>query len=669
MGLAAPWLLAGLAALSLPIWLHLLKRHTTPPEPFSSLMFFEQREQSSVRHRRLDYLLLLSLRLLLLLLLVLAFAGPYWKSGAPLARSERNFTVVAIDNSFSMRQGGRLERAKREASNLLAGLGPASQGQVLAFAGQVQLMGEPTADTNALRAAVQAIGQEDTRGSYGDLVRALRAIAQTARTGLDIHVYSDFQKTAMPAGFAELSLPPGARLTLHPVADRALPNWAVESVSAPRRVEQNQKARVQAVIAGHGTEEAALRVSLLVRGANLETKSVTVPAGGRAAVEFLSLQAPHGWSRAEVRIESRDEFPDDDRFLFPVEHTDPMPVLFVHEPRDARSATYFRAALEAASQSAFSVQAVTPIQLGGAEPSHYAFVVLSNVASVPPDFEQKLRDYVRKGGSAMLAIGATSAARGRTPAFDVAVTESRYSGREGERFQLAEWLDGTHPSIRRANRWEGVKFYQVFRLESPEARVLARVTDQTPVLLEKPEGEGKVILFASTFDNLANDFPLHPSFVPFVEQTARYLAGLEDTAGSLVAGAYYELRRGGFSGSSVEVLDPDGRRMFDLAQAAKATGVTLARSGFYEVRRAGGRNELLAVNPDRRESDFELIPQETLALWRNTGEGDAATMQAAAAAPKPLHFGWHLLLLAFVAALAESILSGRYLSMRKKEAA
>src|SRR5215471_4224509 len=51
----------GLAAVGLPIWIHLLKRHKTEPTPFPSLMFFEQREQSSVKHRRLEYLLLWAL--------------------------------------------------------------------------------------------------------------------------------------------------------------------------------------------------------------------------------------------------------------------------------------------------------------------------------------------------------------------------------------------------------------------------------------------------------------------------------------------------------------------------------------------------------------------------------------------------------------------------------
>ena len=41
MGLFAPWFLAGVVAIGLPIWIHLLKRHRTDPKPFPSVMFFE----------------------------------------------------------------------------------------------------------------------------------------------------------------------------------------------------------------------------------------------------------------------------------------------------------------------------------------------------------------------------------------------------------------------------------------------------------------------------------------------------------------------------------------------------------------------------------------------------------------------------------------------------
>ena len=62
MGFLAPWFLAGLLAVGLPVYVHLLRKQTTVPRPVSSLMFFEQGTQSSVRHRRLRYLLLFALR-------------------------------------------------------------------------------------------------------------------------------------------------------------------------------------------------------------------------------------------------------------------------------------------------------------------------------------------------------------------------------------------------------------------------------------------------------------------------------------------------------------------------------------------------------------------------------------------------------------------------------
>ena len=114
MGLLSPWFLAGIAAVGVPLYLHLLRRHTTNPHPVGSLMFFEQRTQSSIKHRRLRYLLLLSLRLALLLLLVLAFAGPFINRPATSMGGDK-LDLLVVDNSFSMRAGSRLADAKSAA--------------------------------------------------------------------------------------------------------------------------------------------------------------------------------------------------------------------------------------------------------------------------------------------------------------------------------------------------------------------------------------------------------------------------------------------------------------------------------------------------------------------------------------------------------------------------
>ena len=121
MGFLAPWFLAGLAAVGLPVWLHLLKRHKTTPLPFSSLMFFERRTQSSIKHRRLRYLLLFAARTALVALLALVFADPFLRRESAPAAHGRKLLVLAVDNSFSMRHGDRLDTDVADNERIVVG--------------------------------------------------------------------------------------------------------------------------------------------------------------------------------------------------------------------------------------------------------------------------------------------------------------------------------------------------------------------------------------------------------------------------------------------------------------------------------------------------------------------------------------------------------------------
>src|SRR5215475_3442204 len=165
MGFLTPWFLAGAAAVGLPVWLHLLRKHKTTPLPFGSLMFFERRTQSSIKHRRLRYLLLFAARALLVLLLVLAFAHPYMRQQVLGGKRTGEVTVLAIDNSLSMRAGNRLDQAKQTAKSVVNGLRVGQRAQVLAFGSRVQVMSEVTDDHNSLKAAIDGIAESDARTS------------------------------------------------------------------------------------------------------------------------------------------------------------------------------------------------------------------------------------------------------------------------------------------------------------------------------------------------------------------------------------------------------------------------------------------------------------------------------------------------------------------------
>ncbi len=165
MGFIAPWFLAGLAAVGLPVYFHLLKRHKTTPLPFASLMFFERRTQSSVKHRRLQYLLLFALRLAFIILLVLAFARPFIPSSTVASAHGARTLALCIDDSFSMKQGGRLEQAKTDALKVIDGMHAADRAQVLAFGGPTRVLTDLVNDKEALKAAVTG-SSSDRHGEF-----------------------------------------------------------------------------------------------------------------------------------------------------------------------------------------------------------------------------------------------------------------------------------------------------------------------------------------------------------------------------------------------------------------------------------------------------------------------------------------------------------------------
>jgi hypothetical protein len=670
MGLLAPWFLAGTVLAGLPIYIHLLRKHSTTPQPFSSLMFFERRTQSSIKHRRLRYLLLLSLRLAVLLFLILAFANPFINRSAASMSSDKLLLVV-IDNSFSMRAGSRLADARREALGVLESKRPSDHAQVMALGSQLHVLTEPTVDPGSLRAAVASVTPGDSRASFGELASVLRSMVESVRTPIELHLFSDMQRTAMAASFQEMVLPPSVTLVLHPAVKDAVPNWAVEGVNAPGEVWDPKKTRVQAVVAGYHTAAAMRTVSLVVNGKTMATRSVEVPANGRASVEFESLDVPYGFSRCEVKIDSADSLPADDASLFAVQRSDPRRVLFVHEANDTRSPLYFRSALVSAAESAFAVENVNVDQTGNLQPSKYSFVVLSDVLSLPSTFENALESYVKGGGNVLIALGTAGARRPRVPVIGNNILEARNYSRQGQRFLNVGEADGAHPSVEKADHWAGVKFYFAVKVDDANSRVVVRLSDQTPLLLDKNIGEGRVLLLTSGLDNLTNDFPLDPVFVPFIDQTARYLSGTESRASSRMVDSFLQLRSAKEQAISVEVVDPAGKRPLSLKEASSAQTYQLTEAGFYQLRLANGREDLVGVNPDPRESNLDVIPDDVLSLWR----GNAHAQPAQGAAPdvpdpvqkKPFPVWWYVMLVVLAAAVAESVFASHYLAIQRED--
>ncbi len=660
MGILAPIFLTALGLLALPLWLHLLKRHRSTPQKFSSLMFFERSTAASVKQRHLDYILLLLLRLALLALAIFAFSRPF-VSRALLPSEMNGLTILAIDESASMGSEDKLARAQNEAVRVVDSLPAGARARVMSFGSTSHLLTEASGDKDALKAAIRPIKPTPSRSSLGDLAASLRNLGRSTNEPKTVHLFSDLQRSSMPPAFNELRLNAGMRLVVHSIEGKEKANWTIESVNAPARLLDPSTSRVEAVVAGYGTPAASRTVVLRANGRQIAQQTVQVPASGKARVVFDGgFGVPYGFAECEVALTESDALDADNKFLFAVNRADPERIIFSGNGSANSGYLYIQTALASVSQNLFRIEQ-TP---AGSSFGSAAAVILSDPGALSPAAEESLRSYIRGGGGVLIAVGPATAAAGRIPVVGLAIKGSRYAERGSERFESVSETDQTHPVLEGAGRWESVRFYQSFRIDPGQAKVIARLSDSSPLLIEARLGEGKALILASPLDGRANDLPLQPVFLQFMEKSLRWLSDAGERVGSVTVDANYELRQSA-AAATVEVLTPGGQRALSVAEAAKARSISLDQQGFWTIRRAGGRAEMVAVNIDRRESDLEAMPAESTELWQGSAGSNAASAQVEqSAGTRPL-WPWFLAF-ALAAALVEVWVASKHL---RREAA
>jgi hypothetical protein len=227
-------------------------------------------------------------------------------------------------------------------------------------------------------------------------------------------------------------------------------------------------------------------------------------------------------------------------------------------------------------------------------------------------------------------------------------------------------IEESHPALRDALGWRSVRFFRFVPVETqPDDAVLIRFEDGHPLLIERQIGAGRLLLLTSPLDRNWNDLAIHPLFVRFIGEAARYMTAAAAAPNTIVGAV---LPMGVNARNGAQVFDPTGKRVLALSDTAGQTRLLASLPGFYEVR-GGGRSDWIAVNSDPRESDLTRMPDSSIAQWnrlQTPARASANVQQANADAGRQLKAIWPwLLLLAVTLAFVEPLVANSHLHVRR----
>ena len=664
MSFLAPLMLIGAIAIAVPIIIHLIGRERAKVVRFAAVDFLFATKRRTARKLRLRERLLLAVRVLVCIAVPLALAKPFMscQREGPAVRRGPQAAVLVIDDSFAtgyIVDGKTLLATEiAEAQKLLPQLGPQAEVAVVRAAEGAEHPGELSRDHLRLR---DQLGALVPSARPPDITRALTRAAQLL-AGSSHRTRTVFLLSPMArAGFRPEEPPWGKDGPALVVVDvrhgKPLPNLAIVRAAAlPEAGVGSRGIRVAVTVANFGATRANdVEVTLQVAGKVVARGAVDLGPGERQDKSFLATLPAQRRSADVVVALPGDALSIDDRRWVRANLRDQIRVLLVDgDPRTTRhddELFYAEAALRPGDRddSGSALTTITADELPRTDLAGFDVVVLANVSALAAREVTPIATWVRAGGGLLVTSGShvDPAAYERTmlPLLPQSLRDpidtgwGPKDGREGRALHLTKW-EVDHPIFapfgKDAPGLADARFMKVMLLGpttgTSDRKVLARYTNGAAAFVEATSGQGRLLFYCSTLDRDWNDLPIHPGYLPLVQQAVRHLARTQaDTAGSEhLVGRAVTLPTGDLE--KVEIHGPGGSAVFERDRLKGRRSVQFARTerpGIYAVvgTDAGGpraRDELaFAVNIDPRGSDLTPIADRDLPA-SGTGGGPAA---------------------------------------------
>lgn len=550
----SPWFLLGLLGLALPILIHLLTRQQQTRLRFSAVYLLQQAQKNSVRKSRPNKLLLLLLRCLAITFLCLALAHPILSSGGldDFLMSRPSANVFILDDSYSMSatsdSGTLFQRATRTLSELIEKM-PGNHSFSLVLASDpARIVQDWTTDPGSILKWLNAAQASYRTTSIGKAVTQAADLLNAAPQEVKrIFILTDMDQNGwdrdeFPTAFEEGKLYPIKVIDFSKV-QTGLNRALVRKVKLNQEFLTNRRIiRVQATIVNLLPDRAIpqLPVTLFVNGKRQSEGVVDLPAQGEATHEFSFPLLTSEPVSGAVEI-GEDALTADNRRLFVFQPNRKIRVLVVDgDPRGVahqHDSFYVEKALNpfASPMSDIEPTVSTLSEFSDRDLKLYSVILLCNVRDLEIGLERDLEKFVLRGGALFIGLGDQVDPKYYNeklglllPVTLKSINQVRLEDRP---FQLLS-QPSEHPVLKVFTRdmWNEmgrIPFRTLYSLEPRRGRKFQEpmhFTNRFPAMIESAFGEGKVVLYVSSLDRDWNAFPIHPTFLPWMQRWVKYLA-------------------------------------------------------------------------------------------------------------------------------------------------
>ena len=536
MSFLSPAFLFALAALGVPVWLHLARRRKIVPIPFSSLRYLKQASARVRRQARLEDLGLLILRLLVIAALVLALARPVINERRSLLGLEwPRAAVVVVDATAGMGarvgDGTRLDEAKRLAEAWIRQLSVRDKVALWVLTDRVEKpVPVPVAGRDEVLVALSALQPSEGSASLAPVFAAAREWAREETRGMqEVVVFTDNAPAAWdwPAQtFFKASWPKnGPRLLVVQTDNEKPGNLCLREVTV-----QGSQARAGRTVEGsarienHSGAAATDLLEVKVGGQSVLRKSVDLPPEGSADVPFsFAVPAENGTVLAGEASLTGDTLTADDRWVFalPAQRTVPVAVVENVSGTVGRVRPSFFLGRALAAGGAAAVETLESTAWNNHSLAKTQAVFATGGALAAEADWRKAVEFVKSGGT--LVLFANNSPEKPPPEWPVGVGQemSLPPGRVATKLLTPE-----HPLFR--GLWSPASPFpplpQGTALRCAPAaggRVLATLAGELPLVVESVLGNGRLVWLNTSADRAWGDLPLSPAFVPLMHQLAR----------------------------------------------------------------------------------------------------------------------------------------------------